>query len=95
MTKLELIREIENNYKNGISVERSLDAVDKYSSALLRQTDVSLSLPSLSREQAENMVLHVWNAGMDAEEVGMPSFDMAKGSKFITDIVDRLCGNAS
>jgi hypothetical protein len=40
MTKLELIREIENNYKNSISVERSLDAVDKYSSALLRQTDV-------------------------------------------------------
>ena len=45
MTKLELIRDIENNYKNGISVERSLDAVDKYSSALLRQTDVVRSLP--------------------------------------------------
>jgi Tfp pilus assembly protein PilO len=47
-------------------------------------------LPSLTRKEAEDKVFAIWKAGMDAEEVGMPSFDMAKDSPFIKDVIDKL-----
>ena len=49
MKKLDLIREIEYNYKNSKSVDLSLDAVDRYSSALLQQAQCTTLLPDVEQ----------------------------------------------
>jgi hypothetical protein len=47
MSKAKLLQEIELYVKGSISYETLSTAVDDYSSALLRQTDVTRSLPPL------------------------------------------------
>ncbi len=42
------------------------------------------------RKQAEEILLEVFEMGMDAQEIGMPSFDMIKQTGRIDKMIDSL-----
>lgn len=46
--------------------------------------------PINERKQAEEILLEVFEMGMDAQEIGMPSFDMIKQTGRINGMIDSL-----